>query len=95
MGWRDVPIGMMQNDEILNALLAIWKTQHSNTIRNTGLPMDEYDVGFEAGLDAVAQVAGLAEVFDNEKTRHRLKTRRQRDLQVRVIEPSFAVVEGW
>jgi|GEM_PF-1832076 len=95
MGWRDVPIGMMQNDEILNALLAIWKTQHYNSLRNGGPPGDEYDAGFEAGLDAVAQAAGLSESFDDEKARYRLKTRQQRKLQARVIEPAFALVEGW
>ena len=95
MGWRDVPIGLMQNREILNALLAIWKTQHHNTIRNAGPPVDEYEAGFEAGLNAIAQAAGLADVFDNEKTRYRLKTRRQPNLQARVIEPVFTVAEEW
>ena len=95
MGWRDVPVGLMQNDEILNALLAIWKTQHYNSMRSAGPPVDDYDAGFEAGLDAIAQAAGLADIFENEKTRYRLKTRRGRDLQARVIEPAFALVEGW
>ena len=78
MNWQDIPIGMMQNDELFNALLALWKTR--NTIagtHNRNELTEMYELGFEEGLDAVAQLAGLSELFDKAKHEHRLRLERQ------------------
>lgn len=74
MELKDMPIGIMRNDELLNALLAVWKTQYSITRRiHTSEFAQGYQIGFEEGLDAVAQAAGLAEIFEAGKATYQVK----------------------
>jgi hypothetical protein len=88
MDWQGVPIGMIRHDELLNALLAIWKTQYSIIAnrRDHSEFSEGYQLGFEEGLDAVAQIAGLTELFEAGKASHRAKTREKLNLRVDFIE---------
>lgn len=87
MDWRNAPIGMIRHDELLNALLALWKTQQSIALHSN---FDEFShgfqAGFEEGLDAIAQIAGLTELFDTSKSRYRAKYQNQLDPTVKIIE---------
>lgn len=69
-------VGIIRYDELLNILLAIWKTRFNAASRNI---LDEssltYEIGFEEGLDAIAQVAGLTEKFEASKAFHRAKVK--------------------
>jgi hypothetical protein len=87
MDWRNAPIGMIRYDELLNALLAIWKTQQFASTRNN---LDEFShgfqVGFEEGLDAIAQIAGVSEAFEASKAIYRTKIKARFDSRVDVID---------
>lgn len=74
MDWPDAPIGMMRRDELLNVLLAVWKTQYSITRRIDASEFAQgYQAGFEEGLDALAQAAGLTDEFEAGQAAHRAK----------------------
>lgn len=87
MDWRNAPIGMIRHDELLNALMALWKTQQSMALRSN---FDEYShgfqAGFEEGLDAIAQIVGITELFDTGKSSYQAKLRNQLDPAIKVIE---------
>jgi hypothetical protein len=78
MSWPNTVIGIIRHDELLNALLAIWKTRYNAATRNDLNEVSEiYEIGFEEGLDAIAQIAGLSEEFDSGKALHRSKIKRK------------------
>ena len=95
MDWRNVPLGMIRHDELLNALLAIWKIQYNNTIRDTTEFSRGYLTGFEEGLDAIAQVAGLMEGFESGKSAHCTKIRAKLASKVELIDGQVAVVDAY
>lgn len=71
-------IGIIRHDELLNALLAIWKTRYNTSARNDlNEKYEIYEIGFEEGLDAIAQIAGLSEEFDLGKSLHRTKIKKK------------------
>ena len=86
MNWRDTPIGIIQNDELLNALTALWKARYDMAMR---FPNSEaaaiYDQGFVDGLNTVAQVAGIDEFFEDRKQAHMMKAEKQRSDNARLI----------
>lgn len=86
MNWQNVPIGIMRRDELLNALLAIWKTQYNITARDSSEFSKGYLTGFEEGLDAIAQIAGLLEGFETGKAIHCTKTRENLDSKAKLID---------
>ena len=65
MSWQNSLTGTIPRNDLLNALLAIWKVRQGIGKKND---LDEfsqgYETGFEEGLDAVAQVAGIIEEFE-------------------------------
>ena len=76
MKWQDTPIGVIRYDELLNALLAIWKTRYSAAMtnqQNQGELSKMHELGFEEGLDAIAQIAGLEDLFEVGKATRRAK----------------------
>ena len=76
MKWQDTPIGVIRYDELLNALLAIWKTRYSAAMtnqQNQGELSKMHELGFEEGLDAIAQIAGLEDLFEAGKATRRAK----------------------
>ena len=89
MTYQEIPIGMLQNDELFNALMGLWKARTSVPAESQGAEL--YNLGFDAGLDAVAQVAGLSELFNEAKARHqrRLAARLEAQPSVRVEAPSM------
>ena len=89
MDWRTAPIGMVRYDELLNALLAIWRTQYRNVTRYTGESVASYMAGFEDGLDAIAQNTGLIEEFESGKAT--IKT--QWNSQATVIDGRYSEQE--
>lgn len=95
MDWRNPPIGMIRHDELLNALLALWKTQQSMALRND---FDEYSQGFQAGfeegLDAVAQIAGLTDTFETSKTLYRAKIKVSLNSRIEIIKNQVSLLEG-
>ena len=93
MDWRNVPIGMIRNDELLNALLAIWKLQYNNVSRDSSEFSEGYLTGFEEGLNAIAQVAGLIEGFETGKTVHSAKIKAKLNAKVELIDGHAALVE--
>ena len=93
MDWQNIPPGMMQNDELLNALLAVWKLQYNNVLRDSSEFSRGYLTGFEEGLDAIAQVAGLIEGFESGKSSHYAKIKAKLDSKVEFIEGHVAVVD--
>lgn len=95
MDWRNVPVGMIRNDELLNALLAIWKLQYNNTIRDSSEFSQGYLTGFEEGLNAIAQVAGLIEGFETGKSIHSAKIKAKLASKVEFIEGQAAVVNAY
>lgn len=95
MDWRNVPIGMIRHDELLNALLAIWKLQYSNATRDSSEFSQGYLTGFEEGLNAIAQVAGLMEGFESGKSVHCTKIREKLDSRVEFIDGQAAVVDAY
>jgi len=83
MDWLNAPIGMIRHDELLNALLALWKTQQRLASRNeTDEFLKGYQAGFEEGLDVIAQVAGLTEAFEAGKASHRAKVKLNDKIEV-------------
>lgn len=95
MDWRNVPVGMMRNDELLNALLAVWKLQYNNAARDSSEFSKGYLMGFEEGLDAIAQIAGLIEGFETGKSGHHTKIRAKLDSKVELIDGHVAVVDAY
>lgn len=95
MNWQTIPTGTIRYDELLNALLAIWKTQYNAPNRNPDAFSQGYEAGFEEGLDAVAQIAGIAEEFEAAKTNHRAKIKAKlQQVRIEVIEGSAGLLEG-
>jgi hypothetical protein len=86
MDWQDVPMGMISHDELLNALLAIWKTHYNSVNRNSDTFSQEYEAGFEEGLDAVAQVAGITEGFEAGKANHRARVKAKLQEKVEIVD---------
>ncbi|NJN93608.1 MAG: hypothetical protein HC875_05690 [Anaerolineales bacterium] len=87
MDWLNAPIGMIRHDELLNALLALWKTQQSLVSRNeTNAFSQGYRAGFEEGLDGIAQIAGLTELFEEGKTAYQLKIKTRLHPKIEVID---------
>lgn len=87
MDWLNAPIGMIRHDELLNALLALWKTQQSLVSRNeTNAFSQGYRAGFEEGLDGIAQIAGLTEMFEAGKANHNAKVKIKLNDKVEVID---------
>lgn len=83
----NAPVGMILYDELLNMLLAIWKAQQGVVIKNELNEFSQgYQVGFEEGLDTIAQVASLTEVFEAGKAIHRAKIRARLNSKVEVID---------
>lgn len=81
MDWRNAPTGTIRRDELLNALLALWKTQYSllnNSISDNFV--EAYHSGFQQGLEAVAQMAGIAEEFETGKATQQAKIRARIEL---------------
>lgn len=95
MDWRNVPVGMIRNDELLNALLAIWKLQYNNASRDSSEFSQGYLTGFEEGLNAIAQVAGLIEGFESGKSVHCSKIRAKLTSKMEFIEGQAAVVDAY
>ena len=85
MDWQEMPLGMIRQDKLLNALLAIWKTRYSlsNGPHQTE-PLRMYELGFTEALDAMAQFSGISEHFEAGKAAHQhqviLKQRSQSQL---------------
>jgi hypothetical protein len=95
MDWHNAPIGTIRKDELLNTLLAIWKTQYSSTNQYDSTRLSEaYTSGFEEGLDAIAQAAGLTEAFESGKACHRSKIRAKLDAKVEIIEGQTTLVKA-
>jgi len=95
MDWLNAPIGMIRHDELLNALLAIWKTQHGLASKNDMSEFSEgYQVGFEEGLDAIAQIAGITEAFEAGKAIHRAKIMARLNSRVEVIDTQATLVDN-
>ena len=94
MDWRDVPAGMMRYEELLNALLAIWKTQFNINSRHHGNADRIYEIGFEEGLDAVAQAAGLDDHFAAAKARFRNRLREKTEGPVQLVQPRASLVDS-
>lgn len=88
MDWGNSPIGTMRHDELLNALLAIWQTQY-NIIASRRDPSEfaeGYETGFEEGLDAIAQVAGLTEYFETGKALCRARMKEKLSVRIEFID---------
>lgn len=94
MDWQDVPMGMISHDELLNALLAIWKAHYSSINRNGDNFSQEYEAGFEEGLDAVAQVAGITEGFEAGKATHRARVKAKLQEKVEIIDVPTVVLDS-
>lgn len=90
MDWRDIPVGIIQNDELLNALMAIWKTRYD--LMNK-FPQNEvatiYSQGFEEGLDAIAQVAGIETFFEARKEAYKTKLEHKQITKAKLISASI------
>ena len=95
MDWRNVPIGVIRHDELLNALLAIWKIQYNNATRDASEFSKGYLTGFEEGLDAIAQIAGLLEGFETGKATHCNKIRAKLDSKIELIDGQVVVVDAY
>ncbi|MCL4298144.1 MAG: hypothetical protein KJ077_20565 [Anaerolineae bacterium] len=81
------PVGMILYDELLNMLLAIWKAQQGLVSKNESNEFSQgYQIGFEEGLDTIAQVAGLNEIFEVGKAAHRAKIRARLNAKVEIID---------
>lgn len=94
MDWLSAPIGMIRRDELLNALLAIWKTQYSLTQQNMFNEISPgYQIGFEEGLDSIAQIAGLTEFFEAGKVAHRAKIKAKLNLALEVIDSRATLLD--
>lgn len=95
MDWLNVPIGMIRHDELLNALLAIWKTQQGMASQRNGFSefSQGYQTGFEEGLDAIAQIAGLTEPFETGKANHRARINARLE-KVEVIDSQAILIEN-
>lgn len=93
MNGRNVPPGMMRNDELLNALLAIWQLQYNNATRDSTEFSRGYLTGFEEGLNAIAQIAGLIEGFESEKSFYYTKIKASLDSKVEYIDGQAAVID--
>lgn len=95
MDWLNVPIGMIRYDELLNALLAIWKTRQNTVGRQASDSFVEaYETGFEEGLDAIAQIAGLVEEFEAGKAMHRAKIKAKLRPNVEFIDSQAVLLDG-
>ena len=86
MDLRNTAIGMIRHDELLNALLAIWKTQNSIVNTHNSRFSQAYKLGFEEGLDAIAQAAGVAEAFEAGKAVHLAKIKAKLDSELEIID---------
>ena len=93
MNWQDEPLGLIQYDDLLNALLAMWKTRYSlaNNIHRSQLS-EMYELGFEEALDAVAQLAGLTSWFEAGKAEYIGKVKRRQQGDAEVINPMHVLV---
>lgn len=94
MDWRDAPAGMMRYEELLNALLATWKTQFNISSRHNSNADRIYEIGFEEGLDAVAQAAGLDDHFEAGKARYRARLRERTAGPVKLVEPRASLIDS-
>lgn len=95
MDWQNAPIGTIRRDELLNALLAIWKTRHSlNTRRHSSEFYEPYELGFEEGLDAIAQMAGLIEEFEAGKAFHRAKIKAKLETRIEIIDSPATLLDS-
>ncbi|NIT61143.1 MAG: hypothetical protein GWN00_34545 [Aliifodinibius sp.] len=87
MDWQNDPPGMIRHDELLNALLALWKTQQNIVDQ---YHQDEffqmYTLGFEASLDAIAQIAGLTDLFEAGKSTYQAKLKAKINTNAKLIE---------
>lgn len=70
MNWQNRPIGMTRHDELLNALVALWKTRCSISLQTSDAAALLFEQGFEEGLNAVAQIVGLSSDFEAVKAEH-------------------------
>ena len=95
MDWRNVPIGMIRHDELLNALLAVWKLQYNNATRDSSEFSQGYLMGFEEGLNAIAQVAGLIEGFETGKSVHCTKIKAKLNSKIELIDGQVAVIDAF
>lgn len=87
MNRLDAPIGMIRYDELLNVLLAIWKAQQGPVNKSELNKFSQgYEIGFEEGLNAIAQVAGLSEIFEVSKANHRAKIKSRLNSEVEIID---------
>lgn len=64
------PAGMVQHDDLLNILLAIWKMEYASVAQHPGGSAKSHFAGVEEALQAVAQVTGLGELFNAHKANH-------------------------
>lgn len=96
MDWRNPPTGAIRRENLLNALLAIWKTRQGTPKR---YDLDDfskgYEVGFEEGLDAIAQIAGLTEDFEAGKAAHQAKIKMKLNSQAKLIDGHATLVDTY
>lgn len=95
MDWKNIPSGTMRNDDLLNALLAVWKLQYNNAVRDSSEFSKGYLMGFEEGLDAIAQIAGLIEGFETGKSGHHAKIRAKFDSPVELFDGHVALIDAY
>ena len=95
MEWQTVPMGMMRHDELLNALLAIWKIQHNMACRNGQNHFSgEYLTGFEEALEAVAQATGLSDAFEEGRISHQAGNRAKFE-NLEVVDSQATVLDAF
>jgi hypothetical protein len=94
MALQNSPIGMIRHDELLNALLAIWKTHKSIVNRHSSEFSRGYQLGFEEGLDAIAQAAGLIDAFESSKASHLAKYKTGSKSKIEVIDGKTTFVDS-
>lgn len=90
---REMPLGMLRRDDILNALLAIWKSRRTVALRDPSQFNQDYEIGFEEGLEAIAQFTGLAEEFEVGKAGNTTRTKSRLDPAIKTIEGNITSVE--